>query len=69
MTWCHKTVLVLVYGLGLGSLSNTVFSAQKFRKTNIRKGQGGPRQSRKNKSAKAGILCPKPLFLVLFGPF
>ena len=71
MTWCHKTVLVLVFGLGLGSLSNNVlwiFSAQKFRQTNFRKGGGTP-QSRKNKSTKAGILCPKTLFLALFNLF
>ena len=46
MTWCHKTVLVLVFGLGLGSLSNTVlwiFSAQKFTQTNFQKGGGTPK--------------------------
>ena len=74
----HKNDLVsqngpcLVFGLGLlRSLSNNVlwiFSAQKFRQTNFRKGGGTP-QSRKNKSTKAGILCPKTLFLALFNLF
>ena len=33
------------------------------------KGGGGTPQSRKNKSTKAGVLCPKTLFLALFNLF